>query len=129
MTVLRLATSDIFQQRTFRAVLSGKNKKQPRIILGWTWKLRFASYRIFRSGTGLRQLWNGYVALPSIIIMHAVFCHRVLSSTYLKQLVPGRQQIQNTNTVLSAFSAHLRIRVEFKNVDWTKLKFYLYQND
>ena len=32
-------------------------------------------------------------------------------------------------TVLSAYSAHLRIWVEFKNVGWTKLKFYLYQNE
>ena len=33
------------------------------------------------------------------------------------------------NTVLSAYSAHLRIWVEFKNVGWTKLKFYLCQNE
>ena len=32
-------------------------------------------------------------------------------------------------TVLSAYSAHLRIWVEFKNVGWTKLKFYLSQNE
>ena len=31
-------------------------------------------------------------------------------------------------TVLSAYSAHLRIWVEYKNVGWTNLKFYLYQN-
>ena len=31
--------------------------------------------------------------------------------------------------MLSAYSAHLRIWVEFKNVGWTKLKFYLYQNE
>ena len=34
----------------------------------------------------------------------------------------------NDITVLSAYSAHLWIWVEFKNVGWTKLKFYLYQN-
>ena len=32
-------------------------------------------------------------------------------------------------TVLSAYSAHLSIWIEFKNTGWTKLKFYLYQNE
>ena len=32
-------------------------------------------------------------------------------------------------TVLSDYSAHLKILVEFKNVGWSKLKFYLYQNE
>ena len=32
-------------------------------------------------------------------------------------------------TVVSAYSAHQRIWVEFKNVGWTKLKFYFYQNE
>ena len=34
-----------------------------------------------------------------------------------------------TDTVMSAYLAHLRNGVEFKNVDWTKLKFYLYQDE
>ena len=32
------------------------------------------------------------------------------------------------STVLSVYSAHLRIWVEYKTVGWTNLKFYLYQN-
>ena len=50
-----------------------------------------------------------------------------LSDDYTRGL--GFMELFTVSTVLSACSAHLRIWVEFKNVGWTKVKFYLYQNE
>ena len=47
----------------------------------------------------------------------------------LCSLLPLRHLSIACCTLLLAYSAHLRIWVEFQNVGWTKLKFYFYQNE
>ena len=53
-----------------------------------------------------------------------------LGKRKLKSKRKSRNAIEWTRDYSAVgFSAHLRIWIEFKNVGWTKLKFYLYQNE
>ena len=63
--------------------------------------------------------------LPNRHLTTLLFCKHALRLSLECEIGTAVEPFREKNTVLSAYSGHLRICVKFKNVGWTKLKFYL----